>query len=258
MNTYLSQSGRKAYILNKLDANGLVEINALVEELAVSGMTIRRDLIELEKEGLLRRVHGGAVNSRGRSYEPALRVRSSRNIQAKQKIGKYAAELVEEGDAIALDVGSTTMEIAKNLPSSYNLTILTSSLLIANELYNQPLFRVVLSGGIIRREEGSLIGDLAVSAYKGLYIDKLFLGLGGIGKGVGLTEYNWEDVLVKKAMIKSAKEIYVVADSSKFNRTAFVSIANFDEIHHLITDRMPEKEILSELQNAGVTLHLAR
>lgn len=258
MNAELSHSDRKAYILEALDATGLVKVNELIKELAVSGMTIRRDLIDLEKEGLLRRVHGGAINYRGRSYEPPLRVRSSRNIQAKAKIGKCAAGLVEEGDAIALDVGSTTMEIAKHLPDSYNLTILTSSLSIANELYNQPLFLVVLSGGIIRRGEGSLIGDLAVSAYEGLFIDKLFLGLGGINKGTGLTEYNWDDVLVKRAMIESAKEIFVVADSSKFNLTAFVSIAGFNEIHHLITDKMPKKEILSELQDAGVTLHLAK
>jgi DeoR/GlpR family transcriptional regulator of sugar metabolism len=258
MNGPVSHSDRKAYILEELEATGFVDINGLVEKFTVSGMTIRRDLIKLEKEGLLRRVHGGAINHRGRSYEPPLRVRLSRNIKAKTKIGKYAASLVEEGDAIALDVGSTTMEIAKQLPNSYNLTILTSSLAIANQLYGHPLFLVVLSGGIIRRGEGSLIGDLAVSAYKGLYIDKLFLGIGGINEGADLTEYNWDDVLVKKAMIKSAKEVFVVADSSKFNLTAFVSIANFNEIHHLITDKMPNKEILSELQDAGVTLHIAK
>lgn len=248
---------RKVFIINQVNEKNTVQVNDLAEQLNVSAMTIRRDLIELEKEGLIRRIHGGATNSRARSFEPPLDLRSSQNVEVKQQIGNAAAKLIAVGDAIALDVGSTTTEVAQHLPKNSNLTIITPSLPIATLLYKHPTYRVILTGGIIRQGETSLVGDLAVKAFEGLYFDKLFLGVGGISHESGFTEFNWDDVLVKKAMIKSAKEIYVVADSSKFDQVAFISIAPLEKADYLITNKEPSEPLKQALEEAGVSIILA-
>lgn len=248
---------RKTYILNRIEAKNTASVAKLASELKVSEMTIRRDLSELENKGLIRRVYGGAVSARGRSYEPPLIMRETNSIEEKRSIGKIAAQLIEEGDSIALDVGSTTIEVAKNLISSHNLTIMTPSLHIANLLSNQPDIRLILSGGIIRHSENSCIGDLAQRAFKGLFIDKLFLAVAGMDAKAGLTEYNWDDTMVKQAMIQSAKEVIVVSDSSKFDKIAFAHIAPLKITHRLVTDQLPTGSLLEKLQESNVEIIIA-
>lgn len=247
---------RRALIITKIESNGLVDINELALELKVSEITIRRDLVALEKEGLLRRVHGGAVNSRGRSYEPPLSLRSEQNRKAKQMIAQRAAELIDEGDCVAIDVGSTTSEVARHLVNRHNLTIITPSLSIACLLANQIGIRLILPGGIVRQGEASMIGEIAQKTFESFYVDKLILGVGGIDINAGLTEYNWDDAMVKKAMIKSAKRILVVADASKFNTVAFASVAKLSEIHQLITDQPPPENLMMSLHNLGVEIEI--
>ena len=219
-------------------------------------MTIRRDLAELERAGLVRRVHGGAVNARGRSFEPPLLLRSSEKRESKALIGRMAAELVADGDSLALDIGTTTYELARNLVGRHNLTIITPSLHIANLLLNEPDITVIVTGGIVRRGEASLIGDLAVRAFKGLFVDRLFLGAGGVDSHAGVTEYNWDDALVKRAMTQSAKETILLADASKFERVAFASVAPLSAIHRLVTDKPPPPSLLEALRASQVIIHL--
>jgi DeoR/GlpR family transcriptional regulator of sugar metabolism len=247
---------RRSFIASKIEQGGTISIAELAEMLHVSEMTIRRDLKILENEGVLRRVHGGAVSGRGRSYEPPLIIRNQSSIKPKQLIGKRAAEWVKEGECIALDVGSTTFEIARSLLQRHNLTVITPSLHIANLLSNQEGIRTVITGGIIRQTECSLIGELAQKAFENLYMDKLFLGVGGIDAEAGFTEYNWDDTLVKKAMIQSAKQVIVVSDATKFGKVAFTHISSFREVHHLITDKTPPAGILAKLKEFNVSLEV--
>jgi DeoR/GlpR family transcriptional regulator of sugar metabolism len=251
------RESRHSYILQEIESCGSVSVVELAKNLNVSKMTIRRDLIELEKEGLIRRVHGGAVSAHGRSYEPPFLLRSTEASEAKQKIGACAAKMVVEGDSIALDVGTTTLEVAKNLIERRNLTIITPSLRIANLLFNQPGIRLILPGGIVRPGEASLVGDLTRLAFQELFVDRLFLGIGCIDSEVGLTEYNWDDALVKRAMIKSAKEVILVADSSKFDKVAFVHVASFNQIHKLVTDAPPPEHLARRLIEAKVKVVVA-
>lgn len=248
---------RRSYILKQIENQGSVTVADLVNDLNVSGMTIRRDLDELEKDGLIRRVHGGAVSSRGRSYEQPYMLRLTQAIEAKQAIGSLAATLVADGDSIALDIGSTTLELAKNLTGRRDLTIMTPSLHIANLFLNQPDIRLIIPGGIVRSGEASLIGDLTQQAFKSVFVDRLFLSVGGIDAQFGLTEYNWEDALVKQAMIKSAKEVIVVADMTKFDKVAFAYVAPFSAIHKLVTDRPPPENLFMKLNESGVKVYLA-
>lgn len=248
---------RRSFILKAVEEKGSVVVIELAEQLNVSMMTIRRDLGELESEGALRRVHGGAVSMRGRSFEPIYPARATFMQAEKERIGQLAATLVADGDSIALDIGTTTLEVARGLLTRRNLTVVTPSLHIANLFLNQPEVRVVVSGGIARPVEGSLSGELARHAFKHLFVDRLFLGVGCLDATHGLTEYNWDDALIKQAMIASAREVVVVADSSKFGKVAFAQVAGFDQVHKMVTDRLPPPAIVEKLESAGVTLLIA-
>lgn len=245
---------RLAFILKEIEDRGSVSVIDLAQRLNVSEMTIRRDLVDLEKEGQIRRTHGGAVSARGRSFEPALILRESQHKEEKALIGKMAAELIADGDSIALDIGSTALQVAINLVGRHNLTVITPSLQIANVLANQPDIRLILPGGIVRQGELSLTGDLAKHAFEGLFVDRLFLCVGAIDSHAGMTEYNWDDALVKQAMVKSAKEIVLLADSSKFEKVAFAQVAPLSNLHMLITNELPPPMLKDALEKAGVLL----
>ena len=255
MNT-ISPESRLSQIVDKIGKKGSVSVSELAKDFKVSEMTVRRDLIELEKKSIVRRVHGGAVAFYGRSFEPPLISRSQKNISAKQIIGKYAADMVVDGDSIAIDVGSTTMEMAMNLIGRHNLTILTPSLHIANLLSDEKNIRVIVSGGIVRQGEKSLIGDLAYLAFKEIFVDKLFLGVGGLDVQVGLTEFEMQDAQVKKHMINSAKEVIVLCDSSKFQQVAFSFFAKLDQIDHLVCEKEPPDVLLAELKRLNIKVHV--
>jgi DeoR/GlpR family transcriptional regulator of sugar metabolism len=248
---------RKTYILKEIEKQGAVSVADLAVALKVSEMTIRRVLTDLENEGLIKKVHGGAVSGQGRSYEPPYVLRATRSIDLKKKIGTVAAQLVEDGDCIAIDVGSTTAELAKNLRNKHNLTIMTPSLRIARLLLDQQDIRLILPGGIVRRGEESLVGDLIHQTFNGLFVDKLFLAVGCIDAEKGFTEYNLEDVLVKRIMISSTKEVIVLADSTKFGHIAFAQIAMFNEINTLVTDAEPPELIMKKLTESGVKVIIA-
>ena len=247
---------RHQTILQLLDSHGSISVTDLVDRFSVSEMTARRDLDALERKGLLRRVHGGAVSARGRSYEPPLLSRSAQHQSEKGRIGQVAAGLVNNGDSITLDVGTTTLALAHHLTSKRNLTIITPTFPIANLLAEQPGIRLIVSGGILRPGEHSMVGDLAEAAFQHFFVDKLFLGIGGIDLEAGLTEFNWEDALVKKAMLKGAKEIIVVADASKFGQVAFAAVAPLNVVDHIVTDTSldPAIRIRLETENIKVTL----
>lgn len=245
---------RRAYIVKAINEQGAVSVLDLATDLDVSMMTVRRDLAELEKEGVLRRVHGGAVSTRGRSVEPPYSLRLGQATTAKQRIGALAAELVAEGDCVALDIGSTTVEVAQRLVGRRNLTILTPSIRIAGMFLSQSDARVIVPGGIMRAGEGSLVGELTHYALERLFVDRLFLAVGCIDAEVGLSEYNWDDALVKQAMIRSAKQVILVADASKFGKVAFAHVASLAAVHTLVTDAPPPPDILHKLQEAHVQI----
>jgi len=255
MNISLSEN-RLSFIVNLIEDRGSVKVADLANGLSVSEMTIRRDLAELERRNLVRRVHGGAVSGLGRSYEPPLLVRTTRALAAKKAIGKYAAGMVDEGDCVAVDVGTTTNEMAKHLQGRHNITVVTPSLQVANILSQEANMQIIVPGGIVRQSESSLFGDLAISAFQKLFVDKLFLGVGCVNAESGFTEYTWDGTLVKQAMIKSAQEVTVLADATKFNKTAFVLITGFENVNHLITDKEPPVDLREKLDanNVSVTV----
>ncbi len=247
---------RHQKIISLLEDKGEVTVSDLVKEFGVSEMTIRRDLDILDNQGLLRRVHGGAISHRGRSYEPPILLRAADNLDCKQRIGVMAASIVQNGDSITLDVGTTTLEIARNLHTKQDLTVITPSLQIANELTKHPGIRLIVTGGILRTGELSLIGHLAERIFDEFFVDKLFLGAGAVDLSLGISEFNLEDTLVKRAMLKNAKHVILVADSSKFNQVAFTSIAPLTQIHTIVTDNNLNPQVVNRLSELGIELIL--
>jgi DeoR/GlpR family transcriptional regulator of sugar metabolism len=248
---------RRQQIIQLIETRSSVSVADLCTRFDVSEMTIRRDLADLEGAGLLRRVYGGAVSTRGRSYEPPFLTRAGKHQVEKERIGQVAAALINDGDSLALDVGTTTLEIARHLEGRQNLTIVTPSLHIANALANRPGIRLILTGGVLRTSELSLIGHLAETAFRELYVDKLFLGVGGIDFEAGLTEFNLEDASVKRAMVASAKECILVADASKFGNIAFAAVAPLSAVHKIVTDSAVKPEIVSRLKEMNIEVILA-
>jgi DeoR family fructose operon transcriptional repressor len=248
---------RRRAIISAVESEGTVRVAELAKQFDVTEMTIRRDLTDLEHEGLVKRIHGGGISVRGRSYEPTLMLRNTVHVDEKKHIAKAATSLVMGGDCIALDVGTTTFEVARCLAGKRNLTIITPSLLIATVLVNLPDIRLVLPGGIVRTGETSMIGELSHRAFDIFHVDRLFMGVGGIDAVAGFTEYNWDDTLVKQAMLKNAKEVIVVADSSKFERVATVKICSLEKVNVLVTDQSPVGKLADELIQAGVKVIVA-
>jgi DeoR/GlpR family transcriptional regulator of sugar metabolism len=247
---------RRRKILELIARNGQVTVADIVSVCHVSEMTARRDLADLARDGLLRRVYGGAMSSLGRSYEPPYLVRATDNLSLKQTIGKTAASMISDGDSIAFDVGTTTLEIVRALEDSHNLTIVTASLPIANEIVTRfsldSDIRLILTGGIVRAGELSMIGEFASRIYGELHVDKAFIGIGGISLKDGLTEYNLEDALVKRALIASARQVVVVTDGSKFGRTTTAQIVPLTEIDVIITDQSADQHTLAGLEAMGI------
>lgn len=250
-------SERHQLILRQLELDGRVYVSELSGRTGVSEMTIRRDLEALEQSGALSRVHGGAVPSQSQSYEPPFAARSTRNVEAKQRIGRAAAALLHDGETAILDAGTTTLEIARALRGRRNLRLLALSLHIADLLVDEPGLTVMVAGGIARPGERSLIGSLAERAFKDLSFDTLFLTVGGVDLQHGLSEYNLDDAAVKRAAFASSRRRIAVADASKLGKAAFARIAAIDELDVLVTDSDASPAFLDEIRNAGVEVVVA-
>lgn len=247
---------RHQFIVDQIEQKGSVNVIELAESLKVSDMTIRRDFRELENLGLIRRFHGGAVSARGRAFEPPLFTRNIENQKEKEIIGRYAANMVVEGDSIALDVGSSIYQVAINLANIKNITIVTPSLPIAQLFFDRSDVRLIVPGGVVRPVENSLVGEIARRSLEQLYVDRLFLGAGAIDINSGITEYNIDDAMIKQTLIRNAKEVVLVADSSKFQKITFAFVAHLKDIDHLITDSEPPNDLLKYLKTNNVSIHV--
>ena len=247
---------RHRRIIDSLEDSGQVAVAELATQLQVSEMTVRRDLQELEKAGLLRRVHGGATRSLGRAWEPPFRLRAGQSQDVKDRIAAVAAEFLHDGDAVGLDVGSTVLQLVPHLATRSNLTVVTASLRLASEVaarvaLEQDL-RLVLAGGVVRSEELSMTGQLAMETLGRIRLDTAFLGVGGMDPREGATEYNLEDAEVKRALIAVSQRVIVLADSSKLGTVCFASVAPLDAVDVVVTDAAADEAVVEQLRDAGV------
>jgi len=248
---------RRQHIFKAIEASGVASVRDLAQRFDVSMITIMRDLQELEQEGLIRRVHGGAISVRGASYEPPFSARESQLSPEKQRIALKAVELVADGDSIILDVGTTTLEIARALKGKRNLTVLVTNLRAALELASQPAIQVIVIGGKLRSSELSMIGHLAEQTLRTFQVDKAFIGVGGVTVSHGLTEFNFDEAGTKRTMIERARQAIVVADHTKFGKIMLTQVAPLSDVSLLITGSELDEDQKHELEEAGVALLLA-
>lgn len=243
---------RRQFLLQLLEQQGEVSVSRVSLSAGVSEMTIRRDLDALAQGGLLKRVHGGAIGLVSRSYEPPFAARVERNSELKRRIGEAAAALVGDGETLILDVGTTALETARALRSRHNLTVLTASIRAMDLLANAEGIHLMSTGGVVRRGEMSLVGDLAERAFDELRFDSFVMGVGGIDLKEGLTEFNPDDARVKKHALLSARRRIVVADHTKLGKVAFSRIAPLDRVDVLVTDRQADPDLLDGIRSVDV------
>lgn len=245
---------RRVIILNQLEAEGQVDVISLSKTLEVSEVTIRNDLKRLEQKNALIRARGGAIKIDRVGIDFALSAKNKQNYEQKRRIGKAAAELVEEGDTIILDSGTTTMEITKNLANITELTVITNALNIASQLAEHPRANIIIPGGFLRKNSLSLIGATAEESFKNYFCDKLFLAVDGFSAAYGLSTPNVEEAHLNRVMMAISKQVIVVADSSKFHKRSFAFIAPISDIDILVTDSGIPTDDQKKLESAGIKI----
>jgi Transcriptional regulators of sugar metabolism len=243
---------RHREILKIIESTGKAEVNALALHFGVAEMTVRRDLSDLGKRGLLERVHGGALiqNDRKGSEAPVYE-RLLDQFEIKQQIGRAAAKLIGDGEKIFLGSGSTTMAVAQAMIDHRNVTIYTNALNIADALFHYPV-KVNVLGGSLRRSELSLIGDMTERMIQSIRVDKVIIGIRGIDPVKGLTSDHMEELLADQAILNSSRNIIVVADHSKIGHVAAIRTAPITAITRLVTNKGGPKDILQVLRRLGV------
>jgi len=248
---------RQSAIVGRARAQGRVDVTALAEEFGVTTETVRRDLTVLERHGLLRRVHGGAIPVERLGFEPAVATRDSVLVDEKERIAKAAlAEVPEEG-AILLDAGTTTGRLAEILPSERELTVVTNSVPIVLTLSARPNLTVLLLGGRVRRTTLAAVDTWALHALAGTYVDVAFLGTNGVSAERGLTTPDPNEAAVKRAMIAASRRSVVLADHTKIGADRLARFGDLDEIDLLVTDSGTDPLVADELAAAGPRVVLA-
>lgn len=248
---------RRMKMLEWLQEEGYARVRALAEAFSVSEVTVRQDLERLESEGHITREHGGAYLKSVPQQVRAMALHHLVNMDAKRRIGRVAAQQVEDGESIILDSGSTTTEVAMNLAQREHLTVVTNALNIALILGAMPTCSVHMPGGQFKAPTLSLSGEKSVDYFQGLFAQKLFLATAAVSFEAGLTFPAIADIAVKRAMIESASHVYLVADSSKIGRTSFSSLGGIELIHTLITDEGIRDEHRQSFVDAGIEVIIA-
>ncbi len=248
---------RRRRILDWLQEEGSARVSALSEAFEVSEPTIRQDLERLESEGYIVREHGGAFLATMPQQVQALALHHLVNMDAKRAIGRVAAALVNDGETIILDAGSTTTEVARNLLKRQDLHVITNALNIALILGVNPSCTIHMPGGQFKAPTLSLSGEKSAGYFENIFAEKLFLATAGASLDAGLTFPAFADLYVKRAMIKAAREIVLVADSTKIGRVSFAVLGPLSMVNRLITDAAIHDDDRRAIEKMGIEIIIA-
>ncbi len=227
---------RQKRITAILETEGAVWVSKLSTELGVTEETIRRDLEKLEKQELLVRTHGGAVPIDESTYELSLETRKRTNVDVKEKLAREAVQFIVPGDIIFLDASTTTFYMAKELKKMANVTVVTNSLRVINELSGHENLKVIGIGGIASHNQ-SFVGSLAETLVENsFFANKMFFSSKGVDSEVGILESNEQECGIKKKMMENSRQKFYLCDKSKIGRVGFVKLAPFEKIDYFITE----------------------
>ncbi|MFQ8601710.1 MAG: DeoR/GlpR family DNA-binding transcription regulator [Anaerovoracaceae bacterium] len=243
-------------LIKYLKQHGIIKIDKLMDMFNISIETARRDLNYLERQGVIKKIYGGATLVEQEITEPATSERLLKNLPEKTSIGKKCAEFVNDGDSVLLEVGTTVLQTAKFLKTKKNLTIITNSIHAVNELMDTD-FDIYIIGGKMRHGEGSISGAVSMFELENFHISKAVLSAAGITLEHGLSDFNIEEALVRRKVIEQAKEVILTADSSKFGRDVLAHICPISAVDLIITDDKLPDIILSRFEDANVNIVLS-
>jgi DeoR family transcriptional regulator of aga operon len=250
------RSDRMRSVLSALHEQNTVSLATLAEDLGVSAATLRRDLADLDEQGLLVRTHGGARALDSRSEIP-VRLRDTQFRDAKQRIARRAVEMIPSGPyAVAISGGTTSAEVARALGNRAELTIVTNSLTIALECAARPQLKVIITGGVVRLSSFEAVGSLSENTFKAINVGTAILGTDGITAHGGVTTHDDTEARTNNAMVASAQRVIVVADGSKVGRVTLAKMAELSQISDLITDSNADPVELERIADAGVRVHV--
>lgn len=222
---------RRQEILQAVRA-GSTHVADLAASFGVSEMTVRRDLSELARAGKIERVRGGALNAGG---EPPFEETAVERLEAKNRIGTAAAALVEDGQTVMIDIGTTTLQAARHLHGR-SITVVTTSLAVYEELVPDPAIELLLPGGVVRRNYRSLVGVLAEDTLRQLKADVCFLGTSAVDAALAVWDSTMIEVPIKRAMIAASDRVALLADAHKFSSAGLVRVCEATALHHVVSD----------------------
>ncbi|MDU4889167.1 MAG: DeoR/GlpR family DNA-binding transcription regulator [Clostridium sp.] len=248
-------SDRRDEIIQMLSVEGSVIVSKLTKKFEVSIETIRRDLEALEKEGLLKRVYGGAVLKSNKSNNLNYAKRKEEFIDEKIEIAQKAISYIEEGSFIALNNSTTNLEIAKLLREKFNeLTIVTNSLNIVNELVNKESFTIILVGGVLNSREYAFNGQFTEEMLSNFVVNKSFISVSGVSLSRGITDYLMGEIDIQKKFMKISQEVIILAISSNIDNESLVKIADVEDVNLVITDSKLNKKIADKYLKSGIEI----
>lgn len=238
---------RRQQIIKLLNKKNIVKVNNLSKMFEVTTETIRSDLDKLERKGILKRTHGGAVTEETHQ-ELSFNIRKDKNKKEKKEIAKKAVSLIKNGDTIFLDASSTAFYLAREILNLKNLTIITNSNTIVTELAKNENITVISTGGILRRNSLSFVGPLANKNIKNYNVNKAFLSCKGVSVNQGATEVNELESETKKNMVEKSKKVYILAKKTSINEVGLSQFASIEEINKIITISDIPEDLISDFK----------
>ena len=245
---------RQQRIVEQARADGRVEVASVAAALGVTPETVRRDLTILERHGVLRRVHGGAIPLENLGFEPRLAVRQERYTAEKERLAKRALEELPAEGTVLIDAGSTTQLLAENLPYDRELTVVTNSLPVAAAVAGRDNLTLYVIGGRVRGRTMAAVGEWATYALAGVSVDVAFLGTNGLSVRRGLTTPDQDEAAAKRAMAAASRRVVVLCDHSKIGTDHFAQFATLADVDTVITDTELDDETAAEIEAAGPTV----
>jgi len=257
MSDFVPTVERQKQILSWLTQQGRLSVAEIVAQFSISQATARRDLDSLASQGKVQRVHGGVIAAEQAPPELPILERESEQIGEKSRIGRVAAALVADNETLFLGSGTTVLEVAHSLRDHRNLTVITNSLPVLNMLAGIKEITVISLGGVLRDSELSFIGHITEQALIEVRADKVFMGTRGVSLEHGLTNDYLQETLTDRAIIKSGREVIIVADHTKVNRVSTVLLAPLNSIHTFVTDSGVDKKFVQAFKQQGIKVVIA-
>lgn len=254
----LSTYERRQHMIYALEELQRASVTELSKRFSVSEVTVRKDLAWMEERKLIIRTHGGALLVHSTLTEQGFEAREYLQYEEKDRIGRLAASLVQDGDSIALDSSTTALAMARYLKEQRELTVLTNGLRTGLELVNTPGVAVMVPSGMLRRESLSLVGAWSKAVLQQINIKTAFVSARGLTLKEGLTEVNNEEVAYKKIMVEAAREVVVLIDHSKWGHMAFATFCALECVTRIITDDKAPEKMLKEVRKRGVEVQIAK